>query len=114
MYILEKIEDAGYNGTYTTSIVCSNDKEKIDILAINLKHNLLHIQEQMNMFRNYLDNKYETLRVQCQRTPDEIVEIEEYEEKLEQQHPDISKYDLFYNWFSIYDIEFKVKEIEFI
>lgn len=114
MYILEKIENCGYEGIYTTSIVCSNDKEKLDILAINLKHNLIHIHEQMNMFRNYLDNKYETLRVQCRRTPGEIVEIEEYEEKLEQQHPDISKYDLFDNWFSISDIEFKVKEIDFI
>ena len=57
MYVLEKIENAGYDGTYTTSIVCSNDKEKLDILATTLKHNLIHISEKMNNFRNYLTNQ---------------------------------------------------------
>ena len=114
MYILEKIEDAGYEGNYTTSIVCSNDKEKLDILAVNLKQNLLDMHEQMNVFRNYLDNKYETLRVQGKRTNDEIVELALYENDLKSSYPDIYSYNIFDNWFSISDIEFEVREIDFI
>ena len=39
------IGDYGHEGTYTTSIVCSEDKEKLDVLATTLKHNLIHISE---------------------------------------------------------------------
>ena len=43
MYLLEMIEDYDYEGSYTTSIVVSEDKCKLDILAISLKENLLFI-----------------------------------------------------------------------
>ena len=54
MYLLQMIETIDYEGAYTTCIVCSEYKEKLDILAITLKHNLLHIHERMTIFRNYL------------------------------------------------------------
>ena len=114
MYLLEKIEDAGYEGTYTTSIVCSEDKEKLDTLAIMLKHNLLLINEQMNKFRNYLDTKFSSLRVQCRRTPEEMVELTLYENVLKSSYPDILKYDLFSSWYSVSNIEFEVKQIDSI
>ena len=111
MYLLEMIEDAGYEGIYTTSIVCSEDKEKLDTLAINLKHKLLHIHEQMTNLRNYLDTKFGSLRVQCRRTPEEMVELTLYENDLKSSYPDISKYNLLDRWFSASDIEFEVIEI---
>lgn len=114
MYLLEKIGDAGYEGTYTTSIVCSEDKEKLDTLVITLKHNLSHIREHMTIFRNYLDTKFGSLRVQCRRTPEEMVELTLYENVLKSSYPDILKYDLFDTWFSVSDIEFEVKQIDSI
>ena len=65
----------------------------------------------MTIFRNYLDDKYSFLRVQCRRTSEEIVEVKEYEEKLKSSYPDISKYNLLDRWFSASDIEFEVIEI---
>ena len=111
MYLLEKIEDAGYEGTYTTSIVCSEDKEKLDTLVITLKHNLSHICEHMTIFRNYLDTKFSSLRVQCRQTLEEMVELKLYENDLKSSYPDISKYNLLDRWFSASDIEFEVIEI---
>ena len=114
MYLLEMIEDAGYEGIYTTSIVCSEDKEKLDNLAITLKQNLLDIRMQMNNFRSYLDNKYSSIRDQFMRTPEEIVELKLYENDLKSSYPDISKYNLLDRWFSISTINFVVKEIDYI
>ena len=114
MYLLEMKECIDYEGPYTTSIVCSEDKEKLDTLAIMLKHNLLHINEKMNNFRNYLDTKFGSLRVQCRRTTEEMVEVTLYENDLKSSYPDILKYDLFGSWFSVSDIEFIVKEIDYI
>lgn len=114
MYLLEMVEYKGYEGTYTTSIVVSTDKEKLDVLVTTLKHNLIHISERMNNFRSYLNDKYCSIRINCKRTDDEIIELNSFQEELNQQYPDISKYNLFYCWFSISDIEFEVKEIDFI
>ena len=114
MYLLEMIEDAGYEGIYTTSIVCSEDKEKLDNLAITLKQNLLDIRMQMNNFRSYLDNKYSSIRDQFMRTPEEIVELKLYENDLKSSYPDISKYNLLDRWFSASIINFVVKEIDYI
>lgn len=114
MYLLEMIGDYGYEGTYTTSIVCSEDKEKLDVLATTLKHNLIHISEKMNNFRNYLDSKYSSIRIRYRRTDEEIIEFRSFQEDLERQYPDISKNNLFDYWLSISDIEFRVKEIYFI
>ena len=90
------------------------DKEKLDTLAIMLKHNLSHIREHMTIFRNYLDTKFSSLRVQCRRTPEEMVELTLYENVLKSYYPDILKYDLFGTWFSVSDIEFEVKQIDSI
>ena len=114
MYLLEMKECIDYEGTYTTSIVCSEDKEKLDTLAIMLKHNLLLINEQMNNFRNYLDTKFGSLRVQCGRTPEEMVELTLYVNVLKSSYPDILKYDLFSSWYSVSNIEFEVKQIDSI
>ena len=114
MYLLEMKECIDYEGTYTTSIVCSEDKEKLDTLAIMLKHNLLLINEQMNNFRNYLDTKFGSLRVHTFRTTEEMVESTLYENVLKSSYPDILKYDLFSSWFSVSDIEFEVKQIDSI
>ena len=114
MYLLEMKECIDYEGTYTTSIVCSEDKEKLDTLAIMLKHNLLLINEQMNNFRNYLDTKFGSLRVHTLRTTEEMVESTLYENVLKSSYPDILKYDLFSSWFSVSDIEFEVKQIDSI
>lgn len=94
MYLLEMVQDCGYEGTYTTSIVVSLDKQKLDILATTLKHNLVHVSERMNNFRSYLDDKYSSLRFKCQRTDEEIIELNSFQEDLKQQYPDISKYNL--------------------
>lgn len=111
MYIIEMNEDAGYEGFFTTSIVVSNNKEKLDCLAITLKHNLIHISEQMKNFRNYLDNKYQSLRIKCVRTPEEVMELNNYEEQLNYNYPEISKYNLFNYWYTFSEIDFIVKEI---
>ena len=79
-----------------------------------LKHNLLLINEQMNNFRNYLDTKFGSLRVQCRRTPEEMVELTLYENVLKSSYPDILKYDLFSSWYSVSNIEFEVKQIDSI
>ena len=114
MYLLEMIRDHGYDGIYITSIVCSEDKEKLDTLATTLKHNLLHIAERMTLLRNYLNNKYSSLRIHCKRTDEEIIELNSFQEDLKQQYADISAYNLFESWFSVSDIEFEVKEIDLI
>ena len=114
MYLLEMVVDCGYEGTFTSSKVCSEDKEKLDVLATSLKHNLIHIFERMTIFRNYLDEKYSSIRIQSRRTDDEIIELDSFQEDLISQYPDISKYNLFDYWYSISDIEFIVKEINFI
>lgn len=114
MYLLEMIECVDYEGTYTTSIVVSSDKQKLDILATTLKHDLFHVSERMNNFRSYLDDKYSSLRFKCQRTDDEIIELNSFQEDLKQQYHDVLKYDLFGSWFSVSDIEFEVKEIDLI
>ena len=116
MYLLEMIEDQGYDGIYTTSIVVSEDKCKLDILAISLKENLLEIYSKQSEFMRTLDKKYKDIRINCRRTTEEISEIKQFDEKLKLLYPDIVKYELFYQStiVSHCDITFEIKEINII
>ena len=114
MYILEMIEDCGYDGVYTTSIVVSENEEKLKDLSLTLKDNLLQISSKMNEFKLMQDEKYKSLRVKCLRTNEEIIEFNNFVKELKLLYIDVEEYNLFEYYFSVSDISFEVKKIKHI
>ena len=61
MYVLELIEDCGFDGVYVTSFLVSDSKEKLIVMEDLIKKDLKHLRERREAINNYLDEKYKNL-----------------------------------------------------
>lgn len=104
MYILEMIEDAGYEGIYTSALCCSMDKIKLDNLSVSLKLDLLNIKKEMSAVHKRFNHKY--------RTTTFMIELQKITSEIENKYINIMNLGIFENFNSADCIEFEVRVIK--
>lgn len=94
MYILTILEDNGYDGS-STSIVCvSKDKEKLEELIPLLKEEIQNWFSDLNALYYKMDEKYYP-RINCKRTVEELNEIENIYCEIKSKYSNLSRYYMF-------------------
>ena len=116
MYVLELIEDCGFDGVSVTSFLVSDSKEKLIVMENLIKKDLKHLRERREAINNYLDEKYKNLRLLCKRTDKEIKELKFLIEDLKNKCLYINKHNIFDKLYYQEHgfIKFEIKEINYI
>lgn len=116
MYVLELIEDCGFDGIEVTSFLVSDSKEKLIVMENLIKKDLKYLRERREAINNYLDEKYKSLRLLCKRTNEEIKELNLLIEDLKNKCLYINKHNIFDKLYYQEHgfIKFEIKEINYI